>query len=126
MDEETKLVRRERESMMTVESTALAHDPTWAPRSREPHLRDYLIILRKHQWLILTFLLTVVTVTAIASFKMRPVYEAVARVEIDRESNTVLPFQGMNSDDAYYDIENYLETRSKILTSETVALQTIK
>ncbi len=35
---------------------------------REPHLLDYLVILRKHQWLILTFLVTVVTIVTIASF----------------------------------------------------------
>ncbi|MFZ1974600.1 MAG: hypothetical protein WAU89_17275, partial [Candidatus Acidiferrales bacterium] len=41
----------------------------WEHMPREPHLLDYLIILRKHQWLIATFLLTVVTVVTIASFK---------------------------------------------------------
>ncbi|MGH9758246.1 MAG: Wzz/FepE/Etk N-terminal domain-containing protein, partial [Candidatus Acidiferrales bacterium] len=65
----------------------------WDQAPREPHLLDYLIILRKHQWLILTFLLTVVTVVTIASFQMKPVYEAAARVEVDRESQTMQPFQ---------------------------------
>ena len=58
----------------------------WDQMPHEPHLLDYLIILRKHQWLILTFLLTVVTVVTIASFKMKPVYEAAARVEVDKEA----------------------------------------
>ena len=48
----------------------------WDQAPREPHLLDYLIILRKHQWLIVTFLLTVVTVVTIASFKMKPVYRS--------------------------------------------------
>ena len=64
----------------------------WDQVPREPHLLDYLIILRKHQWLILTFLLTVVTVVTIASFKMKPVYEAAARVEVDKEAQTMQPF----------------------------------
>ena len=94
---------------------------------REPHLLDYLIILRKHQWLILTFLVTVVTVVTIASFKMKPVYQAAARVEVDRESQSVLPFQGPTASyDEVTDMENYLETQTKILQSETLALQTIK
>ncbi|HTX16690.1 MAG TPA: hypothetical protein VMD77_15425, partial [Candidatus Baltobacteraceae bacterium] len=38
----------------------------WDAVPREPHLLDYIIILRKHQWLILTFLVTVVTVVTIA------------------------------------------------------------
>jgi polysaccharide biosynthesis transport protein len=98
----------------------------WDQMPREPHLLDYLIILRKHQWLILTFLLTVVTVVTIASFKMKPVYQASARVEVDKESQNILPFQGGNSYDEYEDEENYIDTQAKILQSETLAFQTIK
>src|SRR5271156_6183668 len=98
----------------------------WDQVAREPHLLDYIIILRKHQWLILTFLLTVVTVVTIASFKMKPVYLAAARVEVDKESQNMSPFPDSNSYDEFMDMENYLETQSKILQSETLALQTIK
>ena len=65
----------------------------WDQGPREPHLLDYIIILRKHQWLVLTFLLTVVTVVTIASFKMKPVYQAAARVEVDRDNQTVRAVQ---------------------------------
>ena len=98
----------------------------WDQVPREPHLLDYLIILRKHQWLILTFLLTVVTVVTIASFKMKPVYEAAARVEVDKESQTMQPFPDSNSYGEYEDTETYIETQTKILQSETLALMTIK
>src|SRR6202522_676206 len=87
----------------------------WDQVPREPHLLDYLIILRKHQWLILTFLLTVVTVVTIASFKMKPVYVAAARVEVDKESQNMMPFPDSNSYDEFMDMENYLETQAKIL-----------
>src|SRR5215813_3336109 len=93
---------------------------------REPHLYDYLLILRKHQWLILSFMLAVVTIVAIATFRMRPVYVASARIEIDRESSNILPFQGPEAYDYYSDSENYIETQSRILTSETLGLQTIR
>jgi len=98
----------------------------WDQVAREPHLLDYIIIVRKHQWLILTFLLTVVTVVTIASFKMKPVYLAAARVEVDKESQNMSPFPDSNSYDEFMDMENYLETQTKILQSETLALQTIK
>jgi polysaccharide biosynthesis transport protein len=98
----------------------------WDQVPREPHLLDYIIILRKHQWLILTFLLTVVTVVTIASFKMKPIYLAAARVEVDKESQSMTRFPDSNSYDEFVDMENYLETQSKILQSETLALQTIK
>jgi succinoglycan biosynthesis transport protein ExoP len=98
----------------------------WDQVPREPHLLDYLIILRKHQWLILTFLLTVVTVVTIASFKMKPVYEAAARVEVDKEAQSMQPFPDSNAYGEYEDTETYIETQTKILQSETLALMTIK
>src|SRR6202051_3403480 len=100
--------------------------PVWELSPREPHLYDYLLILRKHQWLILSFMLSVVTIVAIATFRMQPVYVATARVEIDRENSNILPFQGVDSYDLMIDTDNYIETQSKILTSETLALETIR
>src|SRR5271155_4372778 len=100
--------------------------PNWELSPREPHLYDYLLILRKHQWLILSFVLAVVTIVSVATFKMQPVYVATARIEIDRESSNILPFQGSDSYDASADLDNYIETQSKVLTSETLALQTIR
>lgn len=99
---------------------------TWEQMPREAHLLDYVIILRKHQWLILTFLLTVMTLVTIATFKMKPVYEAAARVEVDKEAQNEVPFQQVTSDEEYADMDTYLETQTKILQSETLALQTIK
>jgi succinoglycan biosynthesis transport protein ExoP len=93
---------------------------------REPHLYDYLLILRKHQWLILSFLLAVVTIVSIATFRMQPVYTATARIEIDRENSNFLPFQSLDSYDYMADLDNYIETQSRVLTSETLALQTIR
>src|ERR1700712_3384428 len=81
--------------MMTLQSNL----PAWELSPREPHLYDYLLILRKHQWLILSFMLSVVTIVAIATFRMQPVYVATARVEIDRENSNILPFQGVDSYD---------------------------
>src|SRR5437660_10385124 len=82
---------------------------------REPHLYDYLLILRKHQWLILSFLLTVVTIVSIATFRMRPVYIARATIEIDRENTSILPFQGADDYDSMMDLDNYIETQSQVL-----------
>lgn len=93
---------------------------------REPHLYDYLLILRKHQWLILSFLLGVVTIVSVATFRMKPVYVANAKIEIDKENSNILPFQGGDPYGFEMDEENYIETQSKILTSETLALLTIR
>jgi polysaccharide biosynthesis transport protein len=101
--------------------------PSWGLSPREPHLYDYLIILRKHQWLLLSFMLAVVTIVSIATFRMQPIYIASSRIELGRENVNILPFQGAESYDSYMmDMENYVETQAKILTSETLALQTIR
>ena len=125
MEEASRFVARDRKAGESLAVIPVPSPVAWEQMPREPHLLDYLIILRKHQWLILTFLLTVVTVVTIASFKMKPVYEAAARVEVDKESQNTLPFQGVNYDE-YVDMENYISTQIEILQSETLALQTIK
>ena len=127
MAEEHKITPRENGSNGAVELLPIS--TRFAPLDlspREPHLYDYLLILRKHQWLILSFMLAVVTIVSIATFRMRPVYVATARIEIDRENANILPFQGADSYDYMVDTDNYIETQSKILTSETLALQTIR
>jgi succinoglycan biosynthesis transport protein ExoP len=124
MEEPARPVARDRRAG---ESLAVIPAPStlpWEHLPREPHLLDYVIILRKHQWLIAAFLLTVVTVVTIASFKMKPLYQSTARVEVDKESQNTLPFQGVTYDE-YVDMDNYIETQVKILQSETLALQTI-
>ena len=127
MEEARKLAFRDQKIGEPLTVIPLPPVVPWERMPRDPHLLDYLIVLRKHQWLILTFLLTVVTVVTIASFKMKPVYQATARVEVDRESQNNLQFQDQNGGyDSYMDSEDYIETQTKILESETLALQTIK
>ena len=123
---EARLLPGEQESARNVQAVFVPpHYPLPGRAAREPHLRDYLIVLRKHQWLVLSVLLAVVTIVTIASFKMRPVYVAAARVEIDRENSYTLPFRDVMPQESYVDMDNYIETRAKILQSETLALMTI-
>jgi succinoglycan biosynthesis transport protein ExoP len=127
MAEENKIVSRENGSNGAIELLPVSpRFPAWELSPREPHLYDYLLILRKHIWLILSFLLAVVTITTITTFRMQPVYVATTRIEIDRENANILPFQGTDSYDVMMDLDNYIETQSKILTSETLALHTIR
>ena len=127
MADETKLVPRDPGSIGTVEvlpgSSRLA---TIDLSPREPHLYDYLLILRKQLWLIISFLLAVVTIVAVATFREKPIYVASATLEIDKENNNILPFSGIESYDFMTDLDNYIDTQSRILASETLALQTIR
>jgi succinoglycan biosynthesis transport protein ExoP len=127
MSEDNKLVTRENGANGVVELIPpSARIPAWDLSPREPHLYDYLLILRKHQWLILSFLLAVVTIVSIATFRMQAVYVATARIEMDSPNANILPFQAMDPYGYEVDLENSIETQSKILTSETLALQTIR
>src|SRR6202451_2928421 len=118
MEDASRLVvRKPADSLTVIPAPSVL---PWEQGPREPHLLDYVIILRKHLWLILAFLLTVVTVVTIASFKMKPVYQAVARVEVDKESQNALQLQDANSYDESVDMDTYLETQTKVLQSETL------
>lgn len=125
-NDEHKLVPRENGFGAVELVPVSAHLPSIDLSPREPHLYDYLLILRKHQWLILSFLIAVVTIVSIATFRMQPVYTTTARIEIDRENSSYLPFQGGDPYELVADMDNYIETQSRILTSETLALQTIR
>src|ERR1039458_1983913 len=114
MDETNNLAPRERSAggasdSLQKRSPFLAMDLM----PREPHLLDYLIVVRKHQWLILFFLLAIVSIVTIATFRMQPVYEATARVEIDRENNNAIHFADSDSYNIYQDQENYITTQLK-------------
>src|SRR5256885_5392690 len=126
MADENKLIPKDNGSGAIEVVSMPQRFPNFDLSPREPHLYDYLLILRKHQWLILSFLMAVVTIVAIATFRMQPVYIATARIEIDRENSNILPFQGTDSYEFMMDMDNYIETQSRILTSETLALQTIR
>ena len=128
MDEQNNLVTRERTAAGGSLDTLPARAPflTLDMMPREPHLLDYLMVLRKHQWLVLSFLVTVVTVVTIATYRMQPIYDATTRIQIDQDQNNILPFSSTDSYNIENDLEVYIETQSKILTSQTLAAATVK
>jgi len=127
MDETNNLAPRER--INTNSTEALQHRSPFLALDlmpREPHLLDYLLVLRKHQWLITFFLLAVVSIVTIATFRMQPIYEATAKVEVDRDTPNAFRFNDSDQSGDYFDLEDYIVTQSKILQSETLAMQTVK
>ncbi len=126
-EDQSKLARREAWSDPLAVQAYPSGNGGWASSPmREMHLVDYLIVVRKHMILALTFLLTLVSVVAVATFKMKPVYVATAQVAIDRNSSNVLPFQAGQGDSYWYDQQDYIRTQAKVLESDTLALETIK
>ncbi|HEV2175936.1 MAG TPA: polysaccharide biosynthesis tyrosine autokinase [Terriglobia bacterium] len=87
-------------------------------------LRAYWDILLKRRWTVLTTLFAVFALVTIFSFKMRPVYKATARVEIDAETPQL---QSIN--DLYQNPlsdETFLETQVRVLESDNLVWQTIQ
>ena len=60
--------------------------PVWDPEPEEPAvpLSHYLWILKRHRWKILAFVSTCVIATLIVSFRLTPIYESTAVIDIDR------------------------------------------
>ncbi len=87
-------------------------------------LRDYLRILHKHRWMILTVVAVMVTVVTLVSFRTQPVYEASARLEINGEVPDLASlrelFLQMPSS------EDFLQTQVRILQSDDLAIQTVR
>jgi polysaccharide biosynthesis transport protein len=93
--------------------------------AQESALGEYLRVLIKRKWIVLTCLVTIFAVVAIASLKMTPVYEAGGSIAINKPDST-LNFK----DSATFSLDYYdpteMETEVRILQSDLLALQVIK
>ena len=88
------------------------------------YLRSYVHILLKRRWTVLTVAILLTSAVAVVSFKMRPVYRATARVEVEAEAPQI---QSLN--DLYRSIpsdDTFLQTQVDVLESDNLAWQTIQ
>ena len=95
------------------------------PPSQESAIGEPLRILRKRKWIILSCLVTIFSVVAIASLKMPKVYEANGTIEINKPDAS-LNFQNSTTFSLDYFDPTELETDMKILQSDLLALQVIR
>src|SRR5947209_15463059 len=93
--------------------------------AQESALGEYLRVLIKRKWIVLSCLATIFAVVAIASLKMTPVYEANGSIAINKPDST-LNFK----DSATFSLDAYdpteMETEVRILQSDLLSLQVIK
>lgn len=95
--------------------------------SREYVLEKLWRVLLKRKWLVAVCTVIVVTIATIASFRMTRMYDAQASISINKESNDDLGLKsGSSSSDDFWDYTVELETQTKILQSEALALQVIR
>ena len=93
--------------------------------TRQTTLRDYWIALTKRRWMIVLFVAAVMILTTVITLKTTPIYDAVGRIAINRESSALFPFKDSSSaDEDYYGIS--METQVRILRSNSLALRVIR
>lgn len=90
----------------------------------EIHLRDYLQVILRRKWIVITFFIAVVTTVTIGTFLMKPQYKATASLKISNENSQIFIFKDSyaieNADEKYY------QTLYKMLLSRNLAKRVIR
>lgn len=87
-------------------------------------LRAYWDILSRRRWEVSTVVLVVLTIVTIYSFKMKPVYQATARLEIDAETPQIQSLKDLSEKMPIDD--TFLQTQVRVLQSDNLAWETIQ
>ncbi len=85
-----------------------------------PHLLDYLNVLLKRRWVVLSCLLVVFATVTIGTLKQKRIFAGKVTIEINPEQPNVLNFKEILRIDTA-DVDAYRETQYKILQSRTLA-----
>ncbi|ETX03413.1 MAG: hypothetical protein ETSY2_33575, partial [Candidatus Entotheonella gemina] len=98
--------------------------------AQEGFLQYYLLMFRKWLWLILSVVCVMVTVTLIDTVRTRPVYQATARLLIEREHPHIIPFDEAIGRSPVVDpmvsYSSYYQTQYKLLQSRSLAQRVIQ
>ena len=95
---------------------------SYGPAASEPsQLRDYLFVVLKRKWLILSLCLVVTSLVAIQMFRQPSIYEAVTTIRIEERAKNILQTPGLVLN-AQPD-SNFWGTQVKLLESPALARQ---
>jgi polysaccharide biosynthesis transport protein len=126
------LARNDRSgSIESLDLGQIQTQPNYIPLApEEPFWANYWLVLRKRKWVVVATVIIVATLATIVSLRTTPIYDAFAKIEINRpNSDVLLGFKDVGagvSPDAYLDDELELPTQVHILQSSRIALQVIK
>lgn len=96
----------------------------YAYPEEEIHLRDYLQVILRRKWIVLTFFIAVVTTVTIGTFMMKPQYKSTVAIKIDKENANILMFKDVYAVERPE--EDYYQTQYKILKSRNLAKRVIR
>jgi capsular exopolysaccharide synthesis family protein len=102
--------------------------PALEPR-RQVHLLDYWRMIWRGRWTILSIFVVVLTLVAIGTFTQKPIYRAIATVEITPQSRKVSPVAQVADMGAgaygWFAEERYFNTQYEILKSRDIAQRVV-
>jgi capsular exopolysaccharide synthesis family protein len=87
-------------------------------------LRDYLRVVVKRRWTIFSIFMVVVIAVAVHTFSVVPIYQATARIVIEKENPNLVSIQEVMAVDATG--TDYYQTQYKIIESRAVAREVAK
>ncbi len=95
-------------------------------RHEQPAFLEYWRVLVRRRWTVVSVIAGFVVLAAVVSFTMRPRYRASSRITVEKEDLNALGFKNTGSglDEAEYNM--YLDAQERILTSDTLVLQTLR
>jgi succinoglycan biosynthesis transport protein ExoP len=93
-------------------------------RQEQIDIRDYLQVILKRKWSAITAFVIIVITVVIHSFTATPIYEATARLVIEKENPKVVSIEEVMAVDSSG--TDYYQTQYKIIESRTVAREVIK
>ena len=91
---------------------------------QEIDLRDYLGVIMKRRWTIITCFVIIVVTVAIATLTTTPIYRATIKLIIEKENPNVVSIQEVMSVDASG--TDYYQTQYKIIESRSIAREVIE
>ncbi len=94
--------------------------------AQESTLREYMRVLIKRKWLVISVIVGIFMAVAIASLRQTPVYDAVGRIAVNKADSNLVSFKDSAPDTDYVYEQSDLDTEVRILQSDLMALQVIR
>ncbi len=131
MDLESKLIARNAHEKLPERAVLDADRSSVLPDYTNIGQREYALdnlwrILLKHRWVVIATTVIVVTLATIVVFRMTPMYDAACQISINKESSDNFGLRQNNNSDSFWDYAIEIETQTKILSSDLLALHVIR
>ncbi len=94
--------------------------------AQEATLREYLRVLIKRKWMVISVIVGIFMAVAIASLRQTPLYDAVGRIAVNKADSNLISFKDSTPDTDYVYEQSDLDTEVRILQSDLMALQVIR